>query len=187
MAEEFDNEQDEQETPPEGDGIKKLREAAKRGERASAELATLRMELAATKANINTDSPLAKRLLTSYDGDMTPEALTTFFKDLGADSVFNAAPGSNEVVIPETPDPANPTLTPLEIAAADQRKNLASGGVVPDGTSDTPDPWIAGIGAFQDAMQKGDTRATASGAAFQQVFAAAHNGDPRVLVARHRD
>lgn len=158
--------EDGQDKQEQADNLKELRQAAKDGNAARAEAEAARRELAFVKAGVDTDSKLGKLLLKTYEGELTSEAIRTEALELGA--------------IKETSTESETTASDEEQAQSRARRDLAteSGAA----SQETEDPRVSAQKAFRAAMDGGDTRETAAGAAFAEMLKGAHRGDKRILL-----
>lgn len=147
--------------------IKQLRDAAKRGEKASARNATLEKENAFLKAGINTDTDLGKLMLTGYDGELTPDAIKAW-----AERIQPA--GTNTT--------GNPEVTEDEKKFTDTRSELASGQSDGAGVPQSSDYVADGYEAFWQAQRDGKPRDVAAAEVLDRIIDAAGKGDPRALV-----
>lgn len=159
--------------------IKALRDAADRSAANKADADAARKELAFVKAGVDTDKPLAKVLLGQYSGELTKDSVQEFLKGLGAETLLSSTPAPAATTDANT----DPVATDEERAAAQARKTLAAGNSNPDdGSKSQVHPWEGGLSDFHDAMARGVDRKDAAVHAFNKVFAAAAEGDARVLV-----
>lgn len=161
------------------DNITRLREAHDRQEAARKEAealaATAARENAFLKAGIDTDHPLARTLLATYQGELTKDAVTQFVNEQGAAPVLLAPP--------DTTGDDGSALEPGEDAATRERTALAEGAAAP-GTTDGAHPGDAAWDAFEGELKRGVKREDAAGAGFAEIFDAAVRGDDRVLIKR---
>lgn len=156
---------------PDAKGVRDLRAAASRGEKARAENEGLKREMAFMKAGIDTESKAGKLLLKAYDGDLTDiSALKAEGESLGA------------LVTPPAPAveaPAN-AATPQDAAALAQRGQVASGAPPSSTVTQDKDPYVAAKQGFDQRILSGDSTENAGATAFHDVFAAFDSGDTRV-------
>lgn len=156
---------------PDAKGVRDLRAAASRGEKARAENEALKREMAFMKAGIDTESKAGKLLLKAYDGDLADiAALKAEGDSLGA------------LVTPVTPPPATETnaVSAAEQQAMTQRGQVASGAPPSQGVTQDKDPYVAARQGFDQALLSGDSAENAAATAFHNVFAAFDQGDTRV-------
>lgn len=149
-----------------------LRAAADRGKAAQQEADALRRELAFTKAGVNTDTPIGKLFVKSYDGNLEVDDVKAAWAEVAPAPVADG----------NTPEPVVTTPTTEQTNETEQRRLLTSGGAG-DSPIPTPpeDPVARGYDAFHERMQGGDRRETASAEVFGSLFKGASEGDERVL------
>lgn len=169
FSDDRDNEGDE--TTDDGDDVRRLRESRDRQEarakEEAAKAAATAKELAWAKAGVDTDLPLAKTLLATYDGELTKEAVKAFIESQGATPVLFPTPDE-----PST----DATLAEGEDASTAERAALAEGAETP-GAKDGVDPVERMHEGFRKAQERGESRDVAGAAALEELLSSAAN-DP---------
>lgn len=148
------------------DNLKELRHLADEGKKALSELESARREMAFMRAGVDTQSKLGQLLLKTYEGELTPEAITAEATELG-------------LVRPATT--GNADVNETERSQSRERSDLASDSSIDSGDT-SEHPHEAALKAFEAARKNGDTRETAAGAAFAEILKAAHRGDQRIIL-----
>lgn len=147
------------------DDVSQLRKAAEGGKEAKAEAAALRTELAFTKAGIDTDSKPAKALMSSYEGELTAEAIQAEAKEWG-------------LIQTSEPEPAAPDHA--EAASLQEMRDAVSGNPAPD-----VQPEIGGVDAalkqFLTDRENGVPQQQAQNLAYGNVIKAAAKGDKQAV------
>lgn len=159
---------------PEAQGPKELREFAERQQAeaaaARAEAEQLRAEkraLTFQAAGVVADTPLGAMFDKAYDGDLTVDAVKSAWSELAP----QGAPA---------PEPVNDGPTPEELASAQARAALNTGGT-PPGDEPTADPWPNAIAGFKADREAGVRVERAQQNAYQKIVDAAVAGDERVI------
>lgn len=140
--------------------IKKLEEAAKGG----TEAAQLKRELLFMKAGIDTDTPLGKMFLKSYDGELALDDLKKSASEIGL----------------LEPEVAKVELTAEETKATKERQQAASGA---SGDTGTPDvhPTDAAKKKMDEIIKQGGTYEQAGAGFLSTKMQAWANGDKRAV------
>lgn len=131
-----------------------------------------RRENAFLRAGVDLDSPLGTLFSKGYEGE------------LDGDKVKEAWSALQPAQAPP-PEAASDAPTPEELAQAQARDALNTGGV-PPGEEPSPSPWDAAKENYKIAKEKGQSTDRAQTAAIQTVMDAAVAGDERVLYDRDR-
>lgn len=158
--------------PEQGEDLKELREAAKRGREAKAEAEAAKRELAFVRAGVDLDTPQGAMFAKAYDGELDHTAIKERFAE-----VFGAPESA-------TPPPAQPAAADPDLARAQaalqqetaERRDLSS-----VGTEHTPppveDPRAAAKEQFyEDITTRGMRREDAAAGVIAAHIAAANAG-----------
>lgn len=152
-----------------------------------------KVELAFTRAGIDTTGPAGQAMIEKYaganvgskelrDAALAAEKLTAVAKEWGL--VKDATPPANETPAPDAPasasDPATPPVTPDEADAHRSSDTLANGGVAPDPEDSNAHPAEVGLAMAQKRLQEGGTEREAAAEYFDRVVDAGAKGDPRI-------
>jgi hypothetical protein len=148
-----------------------LREAANRSKQHKAEADAARRELAFVKAGIDTDSKLGKLVFTTYDGELTADAIKEFVADI---------PGLGT---PAAPPPVENEDEDEEVNDGSTFERDALANDAQGDTGGTPDPRKVGRDAAKSVVESGGTQEDALATHFQQIVGAAKSGDKRVIVS----
>ena len=157
-------------TPPQGDNLKSLREAAERGKAAQTEAARLQKENLFLRAGIDPEGTrLNKLLFTTFDG-ADVAALKAEARELG-------------IKLPEdaTPPPADNSDNLAGIQRARQSLNTDTGTPAGGLPQTTPHPIDGALAAFHASVDQGVPREDAAAVALNAVMAAGAAGDKRVI------
>lgn len=153
--------------------VDELREAAKGGSQAKADLAATQRELALVKAGIDTDSPVGKMFAKAYDGELNTDAIKAAALEVGA---IQTAPEPTPVVL----------VDPAEVAQTQERANLAAGAQPSNFDPSAVNPRQQGWENYRNEIQGGATDEIAAAGYLGPLLTAAANGDPRALFNRQR-
>jgi len=160
---------EDQDTTPEdeaaeADHIKSLREKAKKADSVPA----LERKVAVLEAGINTSTPLGQMFLKSYDGELTPEAITE------AASAVGLVEGQAD------PDPVAGEPGTAEAAHQEARSRLNQGDAA--ALDETPDnaPDKA-FKAYNDARKRGTRTDDARVEGFKALIQEAARGNPTAI------
>jgi len=148
---------------PENANLRQLREKAKAGEQALAKLAEFERKDAIRESGIDTNTPLGKLFLKSYDGELTADALKEAAGEYGVPIVGQAP--AEDVTPPEN--------------GTEERQALADGAGADTGVS--PDPNQVAHENFKADMAAGMSEEAGIGTFIATKARAAHMGDPRVI------
>ena len=118
-------------------------------------------ELTFIKAGINSDSPLGRLFMKSYEGELNPEAIQAEWSAL------------NGAVAPAPPAEEIDT-------SAQERSSLASGAASDDHGG--VDPRHEGLNRAEEMMKTGASWEDAAGSFLRGLVSAANQGDERVIV-----
>lgn len=152
--------------------IKQLRDAADAGKAATEKALLLERENAMLRAGVDLDSKAGQYFAKGYDGELTAEAIKQEAEDFQGALRGSTTPPPKEEGNEEKPDPTKQQET-------NERLDLQSGAGGP-GAQQEPNPYDGALRDFTEAMASGQTRETASAAAFDRVLKAGIAGDKRV-------
>lgn len=144
--------------------------------RIEAETATLRRELAFTKAGIDTDTPAGKIFAKGYEGELDVAAITAAASDMGLTSApVVTDPAAGE----QTPSP-EVTLEDGEAALLNASQDLS--GTPPPVDPPPADPYVEASKLHERLVDDGVDNPTAVGFALNTLANAAERGDQRVII-----
>lgn len=166
---------DTEQTQPENEDIKLLRERAKKS-------GQLEKELAFAKAGIDYESGQGALLFKVYDGDLTKDAI------LGQANEYGIKLGNEPAAttVPAETTSSSTTASPDEIAALQAIQSATQTSTT--GTeADQVHPTNRMMDAFNVARKNREPEEVAWSAGLAQLVAAANRGDQRVLVNGRND
>lgn len=162
MPDEITHDDDTDETP----AIRQLREVNRRLEDEAREGREARRRLAFMDAGVDLSSRATQRIVETYDGDLTPEAVKAFAEDL-------------ELVTPPA-DPAD-KVDPGGQQTQMRRSLTAEGEVAPVVPEPTRDVVEGMFEDYHEARKSGTSRDEASAAIFGAILGGAAAGDEQFL------
>jgi hypothetical protein len=151
-----------------GESIKDLRDAAKRGRKATEENDHLKREVALLRSGVDTSTKLGTFFAENYKGELEPDAIRAAAAELGLD--------------PSSGDTPTTSTDGDTVAAQAQAQRAVSSEAVDAAEPVDADPRDAGFKAYQDELGRGRSRDDAAAAYFGTVLTAAANGDGRVII-----
>lgn len=145
------------------------------------------VELAFTRAGIDTTKPAAQAMVEKYaqanKGDkaaLTADKLLEVAKEWGVVEVPKPADAEPPAATAETPAPAADPTTAAEAEAHRTADDLANSGETPDPDGSTANPAEVGLAMAQKKLAEGGTEAEAAAEYFDRVVDAGGKGDSRV-------
>lgn len=163
-----------------------LREAAKRGNQAQAELEAAKRENAMLRAGVDLDSAAGKYFLAGYDGELDSDAIKAEATKIPGLIRAATDPEANtegdegdEGQTEQPPARRQPTAEELERDQMNRDVGAEAAGATPPGS---PDPYDEGYAAFETALKTGKRRETAAAEVINRVMEAGIQGDERVLI-----
>ncbi len=141
---------------------KAKRQADTAREEAEAEATAAKRELAFFRAKVDTESPVGKLFVKTYDGELDVESITQAWNELNG---APTAPTSDE-----------------DKDAAKHREALQEGAQGDTGQAPRPDARTTAMASAEDVLAKGASREDAMGRYFGEIAGAAAEGDTSVII-----